>query len=275
MRLALPFPSGLLTVGEMKKQMKLPCNYIHDGFYLRDSNEVLNQVYQSVMELQDDIIPVLIECGGHDGITKSLSLKASRCLNMNTLLIEGSPSNFNILKQTRDYDFTVNAALCDGDFIEMFENTINSGETRVASTNEGNDIIIRAECTSIDKELDKLRGLLPESQRDKLELVFLVLDIEGHEPIAIQGNMRYRPHKVFMERKYSKKTDQDKISDWAKHHNLVGKPCAGEDLCYNFHPLIPEKPNHLKALFYGSRSRIPQNIYKTSVASQAYMFYGQ
>lgn len=276
MRLASPLPSdsGLLTVGEIKKQMKLPCNYIHDGFYLRDSNEVLNQVYQSVMNLQDDIIPVLIECGGHDGITKSLSLKTSRCLNMNTLLIEGSPSNFNILNQTRKYDFTVNAALCDGDFIEMSENTVNSGETRVVSTKKENDNIIRAECTSIDKELDKLTALLPESQRDKLELVFLVLDVEGHEPIAIQGNVRYRPHKVFMEGKHAKKTNQD-ISDWVKHHNLVGKPCTSQDVCYNFHPSIPEKPNHLKALFYGARSRNPPQTYKTSVASEAYMFYGK
>jgi len=256
--------------------MKLPCNYIHDGYYLRDSNEVLNQVYQSVMELQDDIIPVMIECGGHDGITKSLSLKASMCLNMNTLLIEGSPSNFKTLNQARNYDFTVNAALCDGSFIEMNENPFNSGETRVASPKDSKKNVIQTKCTSIDKELDKLTALLPKSQRDKLELIFLVLDVEGHEPIAIQGNMRYRPHKVFMERKHAIESDQVKITDWAEHHNLVDTGCAGQaDLCYNFHPSIPEKPNHLKSLFYGSRSSPPEDTYKTSVVSKAYMFYGE
>ncbi|MGK3762146.1 MAG: hypothetical protein ACI8RD_014464 [Bacillariaceae sp.] len=48
------------------------------------------------MQMSDDVIPVLVECGGHDGITKSLTLKASMRLNMNTMLIEGSPFNFNV-----------------------------------------------------------------------------------------------------------------------------------------------------------------------------------
>ena len=79
--------------------MRLPCNYVHDGWYIEDSNEVLNyQVYQSLITMNDDDdIPVMIECGGHDGITKSISLKSSICLNMNTLLIEGSPTNFNAM----------------------------------------------------------------------------------------------------------------------------------------------------------------------------------
>ena len=63
----------------------------------------------------------LWNAGGHDGITKSLTLKSSRCLGVNTLLIEGSPNNYRTLKNTRPYDWTVNAALCDGDFIiEIF-----------------------------------------------------------------------------------------------------------------------------------------------------------
>eukprot|EP00978_Attheya_sp_CCMP212_P019525 scaffold54848_cov46-Attheya_sp.AAC.5 len=189
--------------------------------------------------MQDDIIPVMIECGGHDGITKSLTLKASMYLNMNTLLIEGSPSNFKILKQTRNCDFSVNAALCDGTFIEMIENTANSGETRVASTNDRKRNAIKTKCTSIDEEFDKLTALLPESQR----------------------NMRDRPHKVFMEGKHASETDQVKITDWAKHNNLVDKACTGQaDLCYNAHPSIPEKPDHLKSLFHGSRPKIPTKL---------------
>lgn len=30
-----PNLSGLRTVGEIKQRMALPCNYVHDGFYLK------------------------------------------------------------------------------------------------------------------------------------------------------------------------------------------------------------------------------------------------
>jgi len=260
----------------MKEQLNLPCNYVHDGFYLADSNEVLNQVYQTLMEMQDDIIPILVECGGHDGITKSLSLKSSICLNMNTMLIEASQSNFKILKQTRRYDFTVNAALCEGDSIQMSDNPTNSGgnhvteETKISNGNT-------TACTSIDYELNKLKILLPKDQQDKIKLIFLVLDVEGYEATAIQGNTQYSPAKVMMEGKYAKETDRIKIEEWTKKHRLEGKTCTNpnNDICYNFHPSISENPSHLKLLFYGARSKIPDNDYKTSIASKAYMFYGK
>jgi FkbM family methyltransferase len=270
----------LLTVRQMKERMKLPCNYVHDGFYVFDSNEVLNQVYQSLMELDDDVIPVLVECGGHDGITKSLTLKASVCLAMNTLLIEASPSNYNILKQTRGHDFTVNAALCNGESVELIEYHSNSGQTSIASAGttvkrKRSQTPVTAKCTSIDAELDKLKTTLPEDQRDKLVLEFLVLDVEGHEPYAIDGIQKYRPSKVLMETKMLSETDQDKINNWASQHNLQGQEYGGNDHSYNFHPRIKEKPKHLKSLFYGARSKIPGDTYVTSEASQAYMFYGE
>lgn len=266
--------SGLLTAGQMKQKMKLPCNYVHDGFYLKDSNEVLNQVYQSLMELDDDAVPVIVECGGHDGISKSLSLKSSTCLAMNTLLIEASPSNYNILKQTRSYDLTVNAALCDGDSVELVENAGNSGGTHVATGEQQGTVSVR--CTSLDAELDKLQDLLPAEQRSKLQLIFLVLDIEGHEIFAIDGIQKYSPQKVFMEVKYKNPTDSEKLQAWARRHALTGENClSSQDKCYNFHPLVKDEPPHLKALMYGARSEIPEHTYRTSVASKAYMYYGQ
>jgi len=271
-------PSGLLTVRQMKQQLKLPCNYVHDGFYIGDSNEVLNQVYQSIMELDDDVVPVLVECGGHDGITKSTTLKASMCLNMNTLLIEASPSNFNILQQSRSYDFTVNAALCSGDSVQIVENSGNSGQTHMASEAEAKKRgLVTVKCTSIDAELDKLRATLPANQRDKLEFIFLVLDIEGQEPFAIEGIVKYRPHKAFMEIKHLPQEHKDKIARWAESHKLVmGEHCSsGQDACYNFHPLVRDKPSHLKALFYGARNALPEHTYATAQAAKACMFYGE
>lgn len=266
--------SGLLTVRQMKERMVLPCNYVHDGFYLKDSNEVLNQVYQSLMELDDDIIPVVIECGGHDGITKSQSLKSSRCLAMNTLLIEASPSNYNILKQTRSYDFTVNAALCSGESVQLVESAVNSGQTHIASEKEKG--VVSVKCTSIDAEVDKLRDMLPVEQQNKLQLIFLVLDIEGHEAIAIDGIQKYSPQKVFVEMKSKSQPDTEKIGRWAEQHGLTGDYCINsQDVCYNFHPVIKDQPDHLKSLLYGARTKIPINTYKTSEASQAYMFYGK
>ena len=119
------------TAGEMKQMMRLPCNYVHDGFYLHQSNEILHQVYHSLLEMDDSVVPLMIEVGGHDGITKSISLKASICLEMNVLLIEASPPNFNILKRSRSYDTTVNAALCNQEFALIAENTANTGETHI------------------------------------------------------------------------------------------------------------------------------------------------
>uniref|UniRef100_A0A7S4JSV5 Methyltransferase FkbM domain-containing protein n=1 Tax=Odontella aurita TaxID=265563 RepID=A0A7S4JSV5_9STRA len=265
----------------MKEQMRLPCNYIHDGWYIEDSNEVLNQVYQSLITMNDDDIPVMIECGGHDGITKSISLKSSICLNMNTLLIEGSPKNFNVLHQTRKYDFTVNAALCDGDYVEMVDNSKNSGQTRVASNGEdlsGNNIFSsKIKCTSIDNELDKLRDTLPESQRDKLKLVFLVLDVEGHEPVAIKGIKRYKPQKVMMEWKHLKSEDQTLVNDWAGQHGLVVRGNDGwhDDRRWDYDASMLDKPKHMKKLFYGARKKHPKATWKTSEVTEAYMFYGE
>jgi FkbM family methyltransferase len=280
-RISPPSTEGLLlTVRQMKERMKLPCNYVHDGFYVSDSNEVLNQVYQSLMDFDDDVIPVLVECGGHDGITKSLTLKASVCLAMNTLLIEASPSNYNILKQMRSHDFTVNAALCNGESVELIEHASNSGQTSIVT--EGTTVkrkrsqtTVTAKCTSIDAELDKLKTTLPEDQRDKLVLAFLVLDVEGHEPYAIDGIQKYRPSKVLMETKMLRESDHEKIKNWARQHNLQGKEYGGNDSSYNFHPRIKEKPKHLESLFYGARSKIPEDTYVTSEASKAYMFYGE
>jgi hypothetical protein len=173
---------GLLTVGEIKRTMRLPCNYVHDGFYLKDPNECLNQVYQVLQQLDDDDIPVLIEVGGHDGITKSISLKSSICLNVNTLLIEGSPTNYNIIRQTRAYyyDDVVNAALCNGESVLMTNNPTNTGQNMVARSAGKNTVQVR--CTSLDAELD---ALVPENQRHRLKIVHMILDFEGHEVHAI------------------------------------------------------------------------------------------
>jgi len=281
---------SLMTARQMKEQMRLPCNYVHDGFYIEDSNEVLNQVYQSLVTMNDDDIPVVVECGGHDGITKSISLKSSICLNMNTLLIEGSPTNFNVLKHARKYDFTVNAALCDGDYVEMVDNSKNSGETHVASKREekslsgSSTLSSKIKCTSIDNELDKLRDTLPESQRNKLKLIFLVLDVEGHEAVAIKGNKSYKPHKVMMEWKHLGSKDKTIVDDWAKQHGLVVSGNDGHrfdngyipaDRRWDYDATMLEKPEHLKKLFYGARRKHPAATWKTSKVSEAYMFYGQ
>jgi len=135
---------------------------------------------------------------------------------------------------------------------------------------------VSVRCTSLDAELDKLQALLPAEQRNKLQLIFLVLDIEGHEIYAIDGIQKYSPKKVFMEVKTENPTDSEKFKAWAQQHSLTGEYCISkQDQCFNFHPLIKEQPHHLKALMYGARSKIPENTYRTSEASKAYMFYGQ
>lgn len=287
--LHIPSPSSyqqqptLRTVAEIKAtRMALPCNYVHDGFYITDSNEIVNQVYQTLMQdLRDDDIPVVIECGGHDGITKSQTLKASRCLGVNTLLIEASPTNYNVLRQTRgSFDWTVHGALCDGPSIELVENAVNSGETHILnSSDKKRTKTVSVNCTSIDAQLDTLKATLPANQQDKLKVIMLVLDVEGFEATAIHGVQRYRPHKVFMEEKHLHAADRAAIAQWADGHSLHGRMCNKDDTCYNFGPLIGElqqqSKEYLKSLFYGARWGPPKHSVRTNVASQSYMFYGE
>ena len=78
-----PTCRGFKTLSEMMNTMELPCNYIHDGFYLRDSNVALNEIYLTLVDMiekynstqAEKIIPLVVEVGGHDGITKSISLR--------------------------------------------------------------------------------------------------------------------------------------------------------------------------------------------------------
>lgn len=270
---------NLLTVGEMKRSMRLPCNYVHDGYYLADSNEAVNQVFQQLHQLDDDIIPVMIEVGGHDGITKSLSLKSSICLNMNTLLIEASAKNFNVLQKSRAYDMTVNAALCERaeGFIHMVENEHNSGENHVATgSGQVGEVVNVNEvgCTTIDNELDKIRDSLPMDKRDKLRLIHLILDIEGFELVAIGGIQKYSPLQLRMETKQHNPEEKAALNSWAAGHNLSPRGCGG-DTCYNFFPMLPTVAAFTKDLFYGARWKTPTDTWETSKVTEAYYFYGE
>lgn len=280
--ISLQIHSGrrLRTVREIKDRITLPCNYVHDGFYIQDSNEIVSQIYQSlVLHLKDDTIPLLIEVGGHDGITKSQSLKASRCLGMNTLLIEASPNTYRTLQQARgNYDWTVNAALCDGDYVNIVEIDINSGLNHVVSGRKEAKTVptARAKCTTVDAEMDKLRALLPIEQQNKLQLVMLILDVEGFEGTAVNGIQKYSPHKVFMETKHLKKRARKKIDEWARSHHLSGRKCNRQDTCFNFDPLMREQSHeYLKTILYGARMKNPEHTYITKRSSEAYMFYGE
>jgi len=241
------------------------------------SNEIVNQVYSTLMTLNDDDIPVIIECGGHDGITKSTTLKASRCLQMNTLLIEASLDNYNVLKNTRPYDWTVNKALCEEDFVYIQTKSNNSGENKIAK-NINPEEQEKVQCTSIDAELDQLKETLPIELQDKFVFLLLVLDVEGFESIAIKGNTKYKPLKAILETDKANKNKKKGIAEWAEMHELLDPKGFGKyarDTMYNFDPLVEESPKHIKTLFYGARQFIPESNYQTSVVSPAYMFYGE
>ena len=45
--------SGLKTLDEALARVELPCNYVHDGFYLHDSNVILSEIYSSMAKLLD------------------------------------------------------------------------------------------------------------------------------------------------------------------------------------------------------------------------------
>lgn len=160
--------------------------------------------------------------------------------------------------------------------MQLLEKAENSGETHIASAESSPEETVTAKCTSIDAELEKLKATLPAEQQDKLKMIFLVLDIEGYEAFAINGIQKFIPQKAFMETKSLRRPDQHKINRWAAQHNLTGRSTGRrENMCYNFDLKMSETPDHLKKLLYGARSAIPENSYKTSDASKAYMFYGE
>ena len=74
--------------------------------------------------LNHDNIPVIIEVGGYDVIMKSVSLKASRCLQISTLLVKGSPSNHSVLTNSCPYDWTVHGVLCEDEYVYMEINAL-------------------------------------------------------------------------------------------------------------------------------------------------------
>ena len=270
-------PLELLTVGEMKKAMRLPCNYAHDGFYVQESNTIMEQVYQTLLELDDDDVPVVIESGGHDGISKSVSLKPSVCFHMNTLLIEASPSNYDLLSMTRAYDHVIHAALCDKDhgYVEIEEHSTNSGQNKIkgettrTETQPGKN---KVNCTTVDAEMDKLKAALPEEKKDKLKLVLLVLDVEGYEAVAIQGIQKYSPMKAQIENKYMGADAKKTMEEWSNKHNLqeVSKCPKKDDTCYNFKVLGEQEK---KKLNFGTRKYAPENTWRSSIAQKAYNFY--
>lgn len=264
----------LTTLDEIPRLADLPCNYAHDGFYLQDSNAVLGEVYAALTDMLNKetdpsrIVPVFAEIGGHDGITKSLSLKASRCLHVNTLLIEASPLNYKTLRKSRAYDTTVNAALCDGGFVDILDHSENSGQSRVVAEGQGATATARVPCTTVDDEIEAMRRTLPgDGEEYEMKLVFLVLDVEGHEETAIRGIQKYVPSKAMIEIKHGNKGP---IGEWASKNGLVPRQ-GRQDLLLNFGPDGEYPPN----LFYGARKTIPTNIFKTSKVAPAYMHYGE
>lgn len=159
------------------------------------------------------------------------------------------------------------------------ENKKNTGETKI--TRDGSEtsdkLVLRTQCTSIDAEIDKLRDQLPPHLQSKIELIHLVLDVEGYEPIAINGIQKYSPRKAMMEENKHEDEDRAKIAKWAKSHGLVGQACSGMDTCYNYDPMVEELEDELKKkLFYGARETfVKMNDWRTSKASKGYMYYGE
>ena len=71
-----------LAAAEIKQQMVLPCNYMPDGFYMKEQQEIFPaELCHHDGGLGGHRVPILIEAGGHDGITNSTSLMSSICLN--------------------------------------------------------------------------------------------------------------------------------------------------------------------------------------------------
>ncbi|KAL3918376.1 MAG: hypothetical protein SGILL_004263 [Bacillariaceae sp.] len=246
-----------------------------------------NQIYQSLMTLDDDdIVPVVIEVGAHDGITKSMSLKASMCLQANVLLIEASPANYRVLEQARSYDTTVNAALCSGKYAAMEESDMNSGQSHLLSSGDsssGDTRTVNVPCTTLDAELDKLKARLPRRLQSKLRLVFLVLDVEGFEATAMEGLKRYSPEKAYVEWTRVSEKEDKAMMKWAAGHNLHGDYCGPlkRDKCFNWDPTLffgnkeKEALPWMRDVFYGARKEVPEHTATTSKVSGSYMFYGQ
>ena len=57
----------------------------------------------------------------------------------------------------------MNAALCDGDFVDIADNPVNSGQTRLVKEGHAGKAIVtaRVPCTTLDIEIEGMRQTLP------------------------------------------------------------------------------------------------------------------
>ena len=104
----------------------------------------------------------------------------------------------------------------------------------------------------------------------ELKLIMLILDVEGHEAIAVRGLEKHPPLKAIMETKQLSEESRKVVDEWSMRHNLKGMDC-GQDTCFNF----VDHKSYPKEVFYGARAKVPENTYQTSQVSPAYMHYGQ
>ena len=104
-----------------------------------------------------------------------------------------------------------------------------------------------------------------------MKFIFLVLDVEGNEKVAIKGIQKYTPSKAMVEVKFGNKGVAE---EWATKNGLVGDKCGkhGDDVCYNF---TSKNAAYPKNVFYGARSYHPPDNFRTSKVSSAYMHYGR
>ena len=209
----------------------------------------------------------MIEAGGHDGITKSTSLLSSICLNINILMVEASSINYNVLKKSRPYDTTINAALCTEDFVYMQSSNVNSGENQVSNKQQGEKVA----CTSFDKELHKIESQLGPGQN--LKLIMMVLDIEGHEIQALEGLKDFKPMKADIETKFGRAAKKEFYEKWEVDMGFRTKRKNSQnDSMFGFTDVSKYKQSH--EILYGARISVPRTDYRTSVVSPSYKFYG-
>jgi len=198
-------------------------------------DKVLHEAY-----FADKTDGVAIECGASDGIRISSCLFFERNYDWNVINVEPAPFLYNKLCMNRPHCVNINAALSNKNGSTTFKQPIHPrlgkhfGNGSISHTRQHLDKLKNTQKCKFEEYIVKtitFASLVENQQAYDIDL--LVLDVEGHEPAAIEGmkDTVALPRVVCVEYTRNKQLIKNRLDelgyvlDFKKHNNAYFIKC--------------------------------------------------